>query len=295
MKKTAILILTLFFSIIANCQTWAPVGAKWTYTEFFFGGPGNDTMTIRSIGDTLIQGKICRILEKNSWLCDIRSTKEYTYEDSGKVYFYDNFRNTFQMLYNFNSNVGDTYAILPGTDSALINDTIKLIVDSVSTTMINSTLLKKVFVHQTNFNFWYFFGGSIIEDIGDLHYMFPWDYGGCDANFARPLRCYSDSIIGFYDFGTAPSCDYVDVGIKENLQTKYFSSFPNPSSGTFLINFFDNSDKNILIYNLVGDLVFQREINGIENEIEIRNLMTGMYILKVICKDWTGQEKIIKE
>ena len=47
--------------MFANAQNWAPIGAKWTYTETFYMTSSQDTLTIRSIGDTVIQTHHCKV------------------------------------------------------------------------------------------------------------------------------------------------------------------------------------------------------------------------------------------
>ncbi len=65
MKTLAALFFILFFTGYCKGQTneFAPIGAKWWYgyQDFFTVG----YFTIESIGDTLIEGKTCRILLKH--------------------------------------------------------------------------------------------------------------------------------------------------------------------------------------------------------------------------------------
>ncbi len=294
MKNTAFTISILFMTIFANCQNWAPTGAKWTYTETFYMTSSQDTLTIRSIGDTVIQSHQCKVLKRSGGTCDLRPMYEYMYSDSGKVYFYDSYRDSFQLLYNFNASAGYTYKIFPNT--YLDNDSIILTVDSVSTININGFLLKKLFLHKLNSGGWWpYIGGVIIENIGDLSNMFPWIYGACDANWGGPLRCYSDSIIGAYDFGTAPSCDYVFIGINENKYSNDVSIYPNPATDKIEIECLDNNEINISIYNLIGKLVLQKEFDNNKTDIDIGSFETGMYIIKVTGANWTTQRKIIKK
>jgi hypothetical protein len=229
-KHLSLLAMIIIFAMLkCNAQNeWAPAGAKWTYTETYFFSPRIDTLTIRSVGDTLIQGHNCKILKKSSFICDLRSLKEYMYSDNGKVFFYDHSRASFQMLYNFNAAVGDSIVGYPGEFPE--NDSITTIIDSISTITINSIDLKKLFVHYSSSAiFWTPASSSvIIEYIGDTYLMFPWTYGACDASWGGPLRCYEDPLTGFHNFETAPSCDYITTGIDEtgNLFDKVY---PNPA------------------------------------------------------------------
>ncbi len=107
--KTRKLLLVLILGLVgfgANAQTFAPTGATWTYSQWHFMSPLIDTFKIRSVGDTIIQSKQCKILLKNEIGCDLREPKEFMYSDSGKVFFYDTSRHSFQMLYNFMQMLG---------------------------------------------------------------------------------------------------------------------------------------------------------------------------------------------
>ena len=286
MKK--VITLIAFFMCMANIfgQEWAPIGAKWTYTFSSVSSSYKDTATMRVTNDTIIQGKTCRIMKKNYYSCNDRPIIEYTYADSGKVYFFDQSRNVFQMLYNFNASIGSTYKIYDSNYPN--NDSVVLKVDSVSTVTINTYILKKLFVHQTNVgsNFPYV-GGEIIENIGDLQNMFAWVNGACDATFAFPLRCYEDTVIGFHDFHTAPSCDFVGyVGLKE-IKADYFAISPNPFL-TFTQISFDKTYPNITLslYDLQGKLLLQNHYTDCNQITLHRNqLSNGLYFLKLIIDD----------
>jgi len=70
---------------------------------------------------------------------------------------------------------------------------------------------------------------------------------------------------------------------------------PNPAKGIIFVNDLNNLHMDLLIYNIIGDLVMQKELNSRTNEIDIASLATGMYIIKVIGNNWVVQKKIIKE
>ncbi len=276
MKKIILITAIVIFFCNSLFSQWAPVGAKWTYTETFYMSTAIDTFTIRSIGDTAIQSHQCKILKKSAGICDCRPIREYIYEDSGKVFFYDNSRNSFQMLYNFNANIGDSTVIYPADYPS--NDYIATIIDSISTININSHVLKKLFVHHSfSSYFWVPIGNEIIENIGDTYYMFPWVYGGCDASWAGPLRCYEDIVIGAYNFGTAQSCDYTTVGINEFDNDFKIYVFPNPASNQ--INIKTNFKKRYYynIYNLFGQLEQAGILQSDYTTISTSDFSNGVY------------------
>lgn len=227
------LCIILSVSVNGQAQNWAPDGAVWTYTQTFVFSSRIDTLVIRTTGDTLIQDKNCKILKRSFGTCDLRPTKEYMYADNGKVFFYDESRTEFQKLYDFNAEAGQSYTIyLDFPDNLTSFDSITVTIDSVRSILINGVLLKKQFVSYLSSDWHWVVGnqGITIEGIGDTWSMFPWFYGACDANWAGPLRCYYDNVIGLVDFETAPSCDYVALGIEDSEATGYFKVYPNPAN-----------------------------------------------------------------
>ena len=82
-------------------------------------------------------------------------------------------------------------------------DSIDYLVDSVSTININGKLLKRLKVHCIHHpSNLYAPCKEIIENIGFTCDMFPWSDASCNEFQTGPLGCYSDSILGFYNFGT---------------------------------------------------------------------------------------------
>ena len=148
MKKIILLFVLISLSTIANGQTWAPIGAKWTYTETFYMSTAIDTCTIRSIGDTVILAHQCKILKESAGNCSFRPNIEFMYSDSGKVFFYNASRNSFQMLYNFNAKIGDSSIVYP---DGTYNDSIVSVVDSIRTIIINSHTITPILVLRRMF------------------------------------------------------------------------------------------------------------------------------------------------
>ncbi|MGB0176817.1 MAG: T9SS type A sorting domain-containing protein [Owenweeksia sp.] len=73
------------------------------------------------------------------------------------------------------------------------------------------------------------------------------------------------------------------VGLEEEEKTKLLKLYPNPNQGQFSIEMEDLGGKEIAIINLVGKEVFHTTVPAYQNkmEIDIQNLNTGFYFLKV--------------
>ncbi len=80
--------------------------------------------------------------------------------------------------------------------------------------------------------------------------------------------------------------DNVITGItNENNSNTEFNIYPNPSNGLFEIGIKENSISSLKITNLLGQIVFQQELNSVKESINLQNLESGVYNLSLILKD----------
>jgi hypothetical protein len=66
-----------------------------------------------------------------------------------------------------------------------------------------------------------------------------------------------------------------------NKTSKNIQVYPNPFKNFISINGANNKIEKLEIYSLTGSLVWKQNINGLGNEIELSDLKTGMYFLKI--------------
>ncbi|WP_196889498.1 fibronectin type III domain-containing protein [Aureivirga sp. CE67] len=69
--------------------------------------------------------------------------------------------------------------------------------------------------------------------------------------------------------------------------------YPNPTKGVINISS-QNVISSVTITNLLGQTVVEKEVNNTMNTLDISNLPTGSYFVKVQVKDQVGTYKIIK-
>jgi len=298
-KRTLLFLMFISGAVLIQAQDWAPEGSKWTYTLSYAMSGGIDKLVIRSVGDTVIQGKSCHILHKSTIVCDELGFTEFMYSDNGKVYFYDVSRLKFQMLYNFNAIKGDSWVWYPGNmgyqDSIIVN------VDSAFSKTINSRILKEIHVsYSLDQNGVEPLGtGDIIESIGDTYYMFPWVFNGCDVMFGGPLRCYDDTILGHYETGVVSSCNYSNLGINEGSGlSSLLNIYPNPFSNTVTIEPGHDVNSQIIpveILNVLGERVFYWNLSKYNNTIDLSKLQNGIYFLKANINGDTFYYKVIRQ
>ena len=299
--KLFISISLIINSLHLYAQEFAPIGAKWHYNWDGFATTGY--IEIKVTGDTIIDGKITKILTKKRFSHNFLSGSfdtlelgnEFIYTDSGKVY---NYRyDSFYVLYDFFSLPNNEW-IIAGND--LSCDSLgRTKVDSVDTTIINSITLRKLKLIPVDSSHWEF-KDIVLERIGCLEYMFPEPNINCgiaDIGEGGALRCYEDSSFGKHETGIAFSCDSI-VSVYEtpksiqliSVNPKVFDSFLiitiSPKLPTHRI------EANI--FNLRGELIFQDYFSDSNYRIRLNGLSSGVYILEIKSNTLNYREKIIK-
>jgi hypothetical protein len=291
----------------SDCNTpgneFAPIGAEWYYDEGFAFSGDVDYILFTSEKDTLIHGEICRMITKRHDLwCFNRPSIEYLFSRNDTVFFFDTVFNEFQILYDFNAEKSEAWNIyFKDEDNDL--DTVRITVDSISTTQINCLELKTLHVTYNKMDEYWpeTYPSVIIEKLGDMTYMFnwyPWSGFACDANWTRGLRCYSDHDIGLYSTGIADSCNYTYdwTGIENPFNPdSEFMIFPNPASDYVIIKISKYSEFNYDILNQNGIIIQSGKSNNSNLKIDLSDFYSGLYIIRIYnLEEVIGTGKVIK-
>jgi hypothetical protein len=83
----------------------------------------------------------------------------------------------------------------------------------------------------------------------------------------------------------------ITLATEEELQDKNLVISPNPSTGIFRWN--DASLKNAEVFDMTGRIIFQEKTNN--QEVNLQNLNTGVYFLRLSNEKNTFVRKIVKE
>lgn len=83
-----------------------------------------------------------------------------------------------------------------------------------------------------------------------------------------------------------------EAGIEDNTIAG-FTFFPNPVNETLYLNAINTID-NVIIYNILGQKVLDKNIGTDTTEINVSNLSPGIYLMKVISKGQTGIYRLVK-
>ncbi len=297
MKKAILTFGICFITLLSIAQTWAPIGAKWTY-----GTQSNMNGIIEyrewvSVGDTIIGADTCRIIRRIGAPAEEDIVNQLvTYEDSNKIYLYNNVTNQFTVLYDFNKNTGGTWTINADSCNVLIT------VDSTDTEVVNGFSLKVLYITS---NYQAVFSGKIVQHFGHLRRPYPNMRVFCymqplDGQCYTGLRCYDDSSFGFHSFNIAPSCDNI-TSVNEENSSNAFTIYPNPSSNLLNIEttFAKKENVHISLYNAMGVKVMNIEqglvVGTYNKQLNIESLPSGVYFLSIQTDNTTAIKKVVKQ
>ncbi len=70
--------------------------------------------------------------------------------------------------------------------------------------------------------------------------------------------------------------------------------YPNPVSEKVVIMNNENKELSIVLYNILGQVMFQQHVINTKNEIDMSGLPEGMYLIKIISADFSFEQKLNK-
>lgn len=94
---------------------------------------------------------------------------------------------------------------------------------------------------------------------------------------------------------TTTSSSFNVLGISEAKRLD-FEMYPNPASERVTIQLPSGSDTaTVEFYDYVGRLALTQTVTSSDNKIDVNNLTSGVYILKVLSNNKIGSQKFIKK
>lgn len=111
---------------------------------------------------------------------------------------------------------------------------------------------------------------------GETIYVRVWEYGGNDSE-PFSVSAYSASLsVADLDTETA------------------FSYYPNPVKNTLTLNA-QNTIEHVAMYNMLGQEVLRATPNTVDSDLDMSNLQTGTYFVKVTIGNVTKTVRVIKQ
>ncbi|MBN2727817.1 MAG: T9SS type A sorting domain-containing protein [Bacteroidales bacterium] len=108
------------------------------------------------------------------------------------------------------------------------------------------------------------------------------------------LRSNIEKIISYYQVDSIP-CGGSFSAIDTSAKYTSIRIFPNPARNNLNIEFEQENDYFVQIFDISGKLVLQKQLNRGENQIEVSLLKSGMYIVRAQCSKNVFVGKFLKE
>ena len=117
----------------------------------------------------------------------------------------------------------------------------------------------------------------------NLHCIFVDDVANCTANWLGV-----DTTSHFV--ATQAECDALS---NEEFSTNEISVYPNPVKDILYINYQNETIEEIVVYDLLGKKIVEQKTNN--NQINLSELKSGFYVVKIKTQSGVKTEKIIKK
>ena len=285
--KNTIFLLAFFatFSILSGQSIdFAPVGAKWYYTQHSDNYPyPAEFRLVEVISEQVFQGQICRKILGLTEGCGLPSTS-YVFTRNDSVFFWSPYTLKFQLLYDFRASLGSSW-LIEGLSAGPSSDSLRVFVDSLSQRIIGADTLKVW--HITNLGC-YDWGNEIIEKVGNNYFLSP-SFCLCE-NGPSGIRCYFDQSAE-YHFVTYP-CDtsILISGTKDFQLNNPIQISPNPFYESISIASEMRLNSSIFrLYDQMGIMVLEENLVLGITKIETGHLLPGIYFWQI-----TASEEMVK-
>ena len=263
------------YPVVVSYPKYPLLGSEWYYgmTDMY----GNSTYQYLSCDDdTIINHKKVKIIVTTNTLYDKSSgiSREYIREDNGCVYWWHDPTQDSTMLYNFTANVGDQWSIKIG------NDSITMHVDEVGIVEYNGQAFRSLNISDAN----NIFSGTIVCSVGHVKSFFPEQMLNKNSRYkVDGIRCYWEKGTIIYQEGN-DDCDAIygqlHNGFEDPSADNEVDVYPNPSNGILFVKS-DNINTDYQIINILGEIVLSGEIVSENQQIDISDLLNGIYIIRI--------------
>lgn len=292
MKKIFLLVLGIIPALTSFGQNYAQINAIGHYDYSIWPSPPGTVhkgfVTIETLKDTIISGKNSQVLRETIHTPNGVRTGEYYYIHSTDSLVYDfDPNNNFSMgiLYDYSLGIGDSLI--------LGNHPITIHIDSVYSTNVNG--VSRTVQETSQRTLGLFFEGKNVQGIGNLYYFFPI----FDGDFKGGLRCYQDSVIGYYHNPRSDSCTAIITSLKElSSSDKMLEFFPNPAKQKLWLKnskSLSSSRIDYIIYDSKGAVIKEKIQFAINEPINIEQLKKGIYFISIRTEKGHSWGKFVKQ
>ena len=272
-----------------QAQEWMSLlkdNSEWNILWQSTGVPTPELITESLVisGDTLIDGELYKkVLRKLSsetqyW----HGSMEYDLygiikeEESGKVFYKPKEQEVEYLLYDFGMNVNDT-AVMYWCQNP--NCEVHVRIDSIATQHIAGSERKVFYVSSKDMYSDWIWLNTWVEGIGAMEgLLYSCHVVSAGGITLHELLCYHEDGELLYINEDYNSClvdmNPTSITVESNLALYY-----DPSSQQLLLPDLPNTTMSIMVYDLVGRVVFQRKATN-ESAIHLSFLPNGIYLVK---------------
>ncbi|MCO6483621.1 MAG: hypothetical protein J5I62_12600 [Flavobacteriales bacterium] len=195
-----ILTLLFLFPLLVSAQSWAPVGAVWTYKQIHCCSPDSTVAMIEVVGDTIIEGRFCMKLQKTRGWSTCYDTPRFHHESNDSLFYWNEFENTFELLFRWDAVPGDSWP------TPVAGDTLLWTVADTGSVQVADEMLRNWTVSvASSLGIMYCPITEVTERLGPSSTPFTWVWPQCDGELYTGLRCYADSTISWINT-QVPQC-----------------------------------------------------------------------------------------
>ena len=127
---------------------------------------------------------------------------------------------------------------------------------------------------------------------------YEWSTGETTASIlVSPIEATSYSVVGTNAHGCSDSAEVtvsVGTGIGENSQLSSVELYPNPTRDKLFIKT-SQPINTIEIFTMTGTMVRQQSCWSDNIEIDVQNLSTGMYVIRLVSDHAVETRRFVKE
>ncbi len=270
-QQLLFLFITFYFfgQAIAQTPEFAPVGARWTYSQTDYApAPYFEEYprVIEVIAKEMYHGKLC------SKLIGVDSTTVpiplYLHQQHDSVWYYSDRSAQFELLYDFGAEVGESW-VIKGLYAFDDFDSLGVAVDSISLLIVQNDTLRVMHIRLIPApdppHIAYGWGTEIVSRIGNTLFLTP-SYSILHLG-VHEIRCYEDDSLSvhFVPFPCDTIRDIRDISSTQQIAGELeLEVFPNPFGSELIFDLKalsgTSSDCRIQVFDLYGRLVFETQV-----------------------------------
>ena len=296
-QRVSIIIFLFIFchGFVLTQNEFGTVDSYWKYNYEHHSGDGSGWTMIKIVKDTLIEGVEYK---KYRWTHYYRSFMGEEYEQSqhglllienDSVYLED------QFILDLDMEITDSLFV--DIEAGFL--AMQLAIDSISVQEIDGVEYKKWF-GQKLCNIDGFIDDpyedfTFLESVGPIvnGYLF-WNFDGClIGGGSNRFVCYKNG-----DFTYPPGQDCQESFLsntEDQLSKAEINIFPNPSCEILNLDFGDMEVNALELLSLDGQIIEKLAINRQVQTLDISELSSGLYLLRVLFEEGINLTRFVKE